>query len=672
MENILHSVYLKHNSSFKSLTKQALAQIILKIIFQNGDKGIFTQKVRGKLKELTGVNFDTKDINEAIARLEKVESKINSKAGRHFIKPEYKATISQAVSQSEKLHKNVIDYWFGKSETYNSPGGAAILQDWFENLLVDFFKDYSYDWIRDLKPNKGNGKKKTPNIENIIEASLYKHKIIPADHIWLKMQFKAFIESNRVEDNEVLWAYGSSMFSATLLTARNFADEFSLEVFKDSDIILDTNILMILELEAYEKNYALDLIETTFEKLNISPKYFRVSRDEYLRAIGPKRDTTLAAVQQYDFDVIKESDCPFVQTAIKRQCVSLEDFEEFFNQIGDIPSYFYDSLELQCEEYQALQEAIEAGEGDEKIKNDLNTIYKRRTTKDKREKPKTHDAGLYKGVEFLNKSKKTMILTRDSILREYAYENAKRDELPFAIGFDSLIQMMAINSGGTDFNSTDFAPLFSRLVKEALTPEKETFKPVDLDFILKTRIQISELPKDQVIKIAKEVNRLRLKEVPEEDIVLEIQRLFQVNITGLNEEIEGLKTDRFNREEETKRNVEEIKSLENELINEKFKGGLKELKGQVFRNRLKLLGMFIVVGLIVYSTLTFGTNQDELIKLLLSFLISIAASFTLMIIFFNDKLWIKAKDKEDLLKKAKKDILSLRQPKNISQAKIPV
>jgi hypothetical protein len=662
--NILHTVYLKHNTSAKSLTKQALAQIILKVVYQSKGKGIQTQQVRAQLRNLTGVQFDTKDIQEAISRLDRIDKKIHSKGGKHFINQNYSAVIDTAVSESKALHKNVIEYWFSKSDTYNIENGEQTINQWFEDLLIAFFKDYSYDWIRDLKPTKGNGKKKTPNIENLIDLSLTKFPIVEKDKDWLKRQFVNFIESVRIEDNDLLWAYGSSMFSATLLTARNYADEFSLEAFKDADFILDTNILMVLELEGYEKNYALDSIETTFEKLNISTKYLRISRDEYLRAIGPKRDQVLAAVQEYNFDVIREMDCPFVQTAIRRQCFTLEDFKVFFDQISDIPEYFFDSLKLICEDYKELNEAITEGESDEKIRNELNEIYKRRTNKDKREKPVTHDAGLYKGVEFLNKEKKTMILTKDSILREYAYENARRDEPPYAIGLDSLIQMMAINSGGTDFNSTDFAPLFSKLVKQTLIPEKDTFRPSDLDFILKTKIQISELPKEEVIKIAKEVNRLRFKGYDEEDIVLEIQRAFNLNIAGLNEEIEQLKVNKHQKDEENKRVIKEKENLESQLFKSNYKIALNELKGEISTNRRNLLILFAVLGLVSFACLQLVLIPDQsnnFINPILSFLLSIAASLAIMIGWHGKKLTISEKDKEILKKEVSNEITKSKQ-----------
>lgn len=65
MKDILHSVYIKHDTSFKSLTKRALAQIILKLVYQSDQIGIPTNKLQQRLLEHTGVKFQSTDIDAA-------------------------------------------------------------------------------------------------------------------------------------------------------------------------------------------------------------------------------------------------------------------------------------------------------------------------------------------------------------------------------------------------------------------------------------------------------------------------------------------------------------------------------------------------------------------------------------------------------------------------------
>src|SRR6185312_14928756 len=371
MYDILHSVYLKHDTSFKSLTKRALAQVILKIIYQHGERGVLAQSIRAKLQELTGVKFETKDVEGALNHLMNTENKLHSKSGRFFIKETYKPAIKKAVDESNELHLSAISFWFGKSKTFGRQKGEGIIRKWFETLLIQFFKEYSYDWISDLKSQRTNGKMRSPNFDNLIDLSFLEQSIDKDDFYWLKNQFIAFLESERKDDNDLLWIYGTCMFSSTLLTVRNFADDLSVDIFKDAIFILDTNILMILELEGFEKNYAIRGIAEAFKNLGIKTKYFYISRNEYQRAIGAKREAILATVDKFDYSIISEVDCPFIKTALKRGCKTVEDFEQFFCTITTIPKTFANTLPLELLDYRELNDAIERGENDEVIKNKI-------------------------------------------------------------------------------------------------------------------------------------------------------------------------------------------------------------------------------------------------------------------------------------------------------------
>ncbi len=660
MKDILHSVYIKHDTSFKSLTKRALAQIIIKIIYQYGQKGILSSKLRRKLEELTGIRFRTQDIDDALTRLRVTEDKLNTKHGRHFIKETYKPIIEKAINESYQLHERVMKFWFSKSKTYQEiTNGTEVIDKWFKKLLIKFFNEYSYDWINDLRSNRRNGRKKTINIESIIDLSFVDSNIFDEDYTWLKAQFINFIESDRKDDFDLLWIYGSSMFSSTLLTAKNYADDFGLEIFRDSDFILDTNVLMILELEGFDRSYAIKSIENSFKKLNITPKYFYISYEEYLRAIGPKHDATIASLKKYSFDVISNSDCPFIKTALKRKCREVEDFEQFFQEVSFPPSKFGETLDLILDDYKELNEAIANGESNEKIKNEINRIHKRRTNHDKRNMPKQHDAGLIAGAEFIKQNKNCWILTRDGTLREYAYEKTLRDENPIALGLDSLIQMLAINSGGTEISSTNFAPLFGRLVRASLMPEKDTFEMEDLYFIEKTRIQISELPNDKIIEIAKNVNKLRLKGVSDDDIVLEIQRSFQRETSDKAETIKELRSEKDKIIREKEKYESENEKLESHLFEKEVEEEIKKLKTKVTINWIKLIGIPLLITILVYCIFYLAPIKNNLVTILVSILTDIVA--TLITFYFGKfKLRISRMDKQEINKKVKKKLLELK------------
>jgi hypothetical protein len=177
---------------------------------------------------------------------------------------------------------------------------------------------------------------------------------------------------------------------------------------------------------------------------------------------------------------------------------------------------------------QKLLEAIEKGEQDEQLLAQINSIHRRKTERDRRERPLRHDAGRIKGAQFLRSQKeKCWILTRDSIVKQYAIENIRRDDYPLAIGLDVLINMLAINANGVEINPSNFAPLFANLVQRALFPEKNAFTVEDLVTMHESNMEVTELPDKTVIEIAKGVNKERMLGKSTDDVHLYLQRSFQ-------------------------------------------------------------------------------------------------------------------------------------------------
>lgn len=654
MKDILHTICLRHDNTLKSLTKQALAQIILKLVYINNVKGLSISQVRDLVRGETGVNFTEKDILDSLRWLENDGEKIYAKSGKYRIKPNYLKSIDKEVERTNQLHDDIIIKWFRDTDSYKADDGKNSILDWFQGLMIEFFKDYSYDWVRDLMRQKGNGKKKTPNLEKIIDKSLASSNLAEEDYGWLKKQFVKFIESDTHEDNEVLWNYASSRFSATLLTARNFADDFSLEEFDGATFILDTNILMILELEEYEQSQAISTLAEFFKKHNISPKYFYVSRDEYGRAIGPKRRSTLKAFDEYSFKVFSESNCVFINTALKRKCVERADFERFFDQIMDVPEKFGNVLDLECEDNSDLIEVFEKAESDEKLKGSINTVYKRRTGNDKRETPKKHDAALYRGAEHLKKQGKTLILTRDSILREFAYEDAVRDELPLAIGVDSLIQLLALDAGGTGNTSSNFIPLFSKLVQTSLFPEKEMFKPEDLEYILESRINILQLDDEHIIEIAKKVNKLRYTRSEDDDVALEIRRLFQSGVGDMKEVVKRAVGEKERAEEDAKTLGTSLENFEGELFQSKLTNAISDYRKKVIWNYVKLVGLISISVILFYVLYSNVGIEKNWIVVTCNIVSDIVAAILWSIFGFGNKLRIpKSQIEEDVKKEIK-------------------
>lgn len=626
MKRELHTIYIKHDNQFKTLSKIALSQLILKIVHIKGD-GTSLKQIESELSTVLTSSVSKKDVEDAIRVLVK-ESKLHVKSNRHFIHQDYKEQITSEVNANKLLLSKVLNKYFGKAESNRNE-----IENWFNDAVICFFEKYSFEWFQQITYKGKNGSNSVPNIQEILDSSLLNNSNIKeADKEWLKAQFVKFIDSEDSDDNLLFWYYGISMFSSRLITARNYADGMTIEMFKGSKFILDTNVLMILDLEEHELSTSLESLETILEQLAISPVYLNTTREEYLRAMDWRRTETIKVFENFKLNVLQSSDCPFIQTALRRGCRNDEDVKRMFEKLMDLPKVFNDSLPIICYDYAELSEAIEAGKQNDAIKNQINETYKKRTNRDKRSNPLSHDAGMIAGAQFIRQSEKCWIVTGDSIMRRFAIEHCIRDENEIAIGLDVLIGLMAVNSGGINIEASNFAPLFKNLIKYSLVPESASFDVTDLAFILRTNIKINELTNERVIEVAKEVKRLRVSGEDEEHVSLYLRRFIEGDTAGMVKEVK----DALSKESiaKSKREAaEKERDIAFKVIRETRRGELRdEYDKELRNNRILFFAIPICVTVILVLMFIFlvpdtRTSAQVVISILISIVFGIIPLF---------------------------------------------
>ncbi len=590
--NDLHTLFIKHDNQFKTLSKIALSGVITKILYPRHN-GARIQHIKAELSKVLSSAVSQQDVEQALQTLIN-KKKVHHKSGKYFIKDDFRLKLKEEVEQNQKLLDKTIHKYFSKAET-----NIEIIKEWFSNTIVLFFERYSFDWFYQVTSKSKKKETNLTNINELITDSLSNNKkIVEADKDWLKRQLLNFIESEDADDNLLFWYYGISMFSARLITARNYADKITTDLFKDSKFILDTNILMILELEEHELAKSLAVLEKIFIQLNITPTYFHITRDEYLRAMEWRKSETIRVFENFDYSVLKSSDCPFIKTALRRGCIYKEDVERMFSDLMEIPTYFQNELPIHISDYQELNDEIEIGATNDNIKSSINEIYKRRTGRDKREKALDHDTGMVSGAFFLRKSENCWIISSDSILKRYAIEHCLRDDNEIAIGLDVILGVFAVNFGGTEREASDFAPLFKNLVKFSLMPERDTFELADLSFILNTNIKVNELSDEKVIEVAKEVKKMRIKGTDEEEIALFLRRYVEGHSGELTEEIEKSKAREFLALSQ-KENAEKERDAAFDSIRSTRRGELRDQYDKELRNNRRKLIMIPIIILLL-------------------------------------------------------------------------
>lgn len=627
----LHTLFVKHDSQFKTLTKIALSQVILKIIHFGGKKGISIIQIQQELKDVIPGNVELKDVEAAIDVLKR-EGKVNAKAQNLFISSTYSKQIIKFQEESNGLHDSIIKKYFNNAES-----NIADIKKWFQHITISFFETFSFEWFLQKTQNGRNSANTIPNLANILDRSFTREfKILEGDKEWLKHQYKLFVDSDAAEENLIFWQYGMSMFSSRLITANTYADQLSIEMFKESKFVLDTNILMILDLEEHELANSLRAMEQVLIKLGVTLVYFGVTREEFLRAMNWRKEESLRIFEGFELEILKASDCPYIRTAINRECKTTEDIERMFDVLMDLPKVFQEKLEINKYEYTELNDAIEKAQQDENLKTAINDIYKKRTNRDKRENPILHDAGMIGGIKYLRNFEKCWIITNDSTLKVFALQNPVRDEPEFAVGLDVILGILAVNSGGVDIEASNFAPLFKNLIKHSLEPATDAFAMNDLAFILNSHIKVNELPNEKVIEVAKEVKKMRIAGESNEDISLHLRRVLEGEKLSFSKDIYEAK-----QRESIANNEKEKVERQNEALINNFRINKKaELRtkydNELFWNRIKMFSVPLIIGAIIFVSIRWGIeSNDKVVAYIVG--VSVEVIFALLAIFPYNK-----------------------------------
>lgn len=606
MKKILQTIYLRFDSSSKSLTKRALADLILNIIY-SFNRSPNKYEIVKELSGVLGTTISNEKITAAFGLLLN-ENKITASNGRYSIDPNKRIKIDTAYNEFINRQNRIIDKFFNNVSSQRN----FVLQ-WFEDVTIEFFTEYSSEWISDLcSTTNGAVKRKHQGIQVILDkVTNSNNNLDPKDKDWLKKQFFKFIQSNDTDVSSILWDYGTSGFSSSLIVANTSADPISVDEFKDSKCILDTNILMYLDLEGSKLKESFKSMEKVFEKLNITPIFFSITRDEFIKSMEYKKETVVRVIENYSQEVVTVLEDPFINTALQRGCVSAEDFERFFDELMDIPEYLSESLEIKRHDSGELDEAIRKGQEDNQLKELINKIYKSKRYRDKKRNPLQHDAGLIAGAEFIRKQEKCFILSRDISVKETALNKTIRNEMPIAIGLDTLINVLAIDNGGTDVDPTNYAPLFASIIKLALIPEHDVFRVEDLSRMLDVQSQIADLPSEKIIDMAKELHHNYVIGIPEEEISLQLTRSFQAAKLELQSDLEKSRKEAFFEKTEKERFIKRSEKATQKL-RENITGVLRDkYDRQLTKNRLLIFGVLPLISIIIVSGIIYLTNSSQ-------------------------------------------------------------
>lgn len=518
LDSVLHSMYLRLDTTTKYLAKNAESQLLVKIIFQHSNS-TFEEICKYYKESIKVVNEDR--LKDLISELIK-NGEIIFKKKKYSIPRSKAEKIQAALIESQNRFQRIIKIF----EPFFSD--SRVVEIWLIDAMMCFFGTFSDDWISDLCYKADTIARRENSILDVIQKRTANNKELDKrDKEILPKKFLQMILMREPDVTNFLWEYGTSAFSAKLIKNSYTTDDLTLETFKDSYCILDTNILMHIGLESSEYYTSFKVLENVFKELGINVGVLHITQKEYLAAVRNKKEQVMNLVAKYEQEVLEASNDQYLKTAIKRHCQTEEDYKRFFSCLEQVPKYIYQKSPIYLyDDDQTLEDKIVKAQSDEKKLSELNSIYKSVTGKDKKEYALLHDVGLINGAHYLREKGKYFILSQEVSVNTYAKKKPFVNELPIAMRIQTLLNVLALN-GNAHIVNDDYKSLFANMIRDGLQPNNDTFTVADLSIMLEKNEQISKLPSDKIIEIAHQIHQERLLGVSDNQITMNMTRKIQ-------------------------------------------------------------------------------------------------------------------------------------------------
>lgn len=636
MYETLKALSIRLDSPAQSLTKDAIAQLLIKIVYAN-QNSMTRNQILDQYKSIVGWDDAKRDeINNILDGLKNTEIQFNK--GQFYLSSAKRNAIDTIRIASEARFQYVIDTYFKPFFSSNEA-----VKNWLQDTLIIFFSSYSREWIADLCSNQNAVLNSIPNIiEQISRRTFSNKEICKEDRDHLIKSFQNVLTVNDPEIDSILWEYGTAQFASQLLKNGNNIDKLAVDTFSNAVCILDTNIMFHLSLPGTEYSKHLNSVEKIFNSLGITVRYLYITKEEYINTVSSKTTEVLKLLDTFTPEVVSEADNQLVRAAKQLHCNSKEDYERFFKTIITPPSVIDNTVMISLlDDDKGLNEAVIEAQGNEERKSTMNSAHRSFTGHDKREHALIHDVGLIAGADYLRRNgTKIFILSQDSSIINYAKQYPFYHGLPIAIKIETFLNVLAVNSYK---NSTEnYESLFASLIRQGLQPKSTTFKVEDLHYIMEKELFVSQLPNESVISIVNEVSRRRLLGEDDETINKELTRKVQGEKLKVATELQSsrllLTASQHQAQQLSKDNIAGKNALIDKLTKEKNGEISKKISRQYLYGVLSVIGISCIIAGVVLVKQFFITDDNLLQTILIAIVADIGGSIWAILKGFIPKI----------------------------------
>lgn len=618
MDEIIKSLYLRLDANTSTLTRSAIGQILVKIIYSL-DGLVSKEDIFKAYAQINGIGKTNEQQLEEILE-ELVDKDIKKRSGKYYLSSSKKAKIAKSVDIAENRKEEILDKYFS-----NVFSDRTLIEEWLQDVTIKFFESFSDEWISDLLTGHKDVYKSESSIRNMVERrTLNNKKIDDRDKKVLPKLFFEFVNDNTGTVNDYLWDYGTSAFAAKLIRNQNGVDSLTIDSFKNSTCILDTNVLLFISLNSRFKDGIIAL-ENVFSSLNVKVGYLYITQKEYQDKVYNQKSMTMRNLEKFGYDIASIPNDDFTTNAKELQCKTSEDFERFFDEKHKMPKVVHESLPiiLLDNDSQLVNVVEEAQHNQNKI-DELNGIFHNCTGHDKRPNALIHDIGLLEGVEYLRKNGKYFVVSEEVCVNLYPKKRPLSDNLPLSIRIDTLINVLAANNDGDTFNAADYVPLFANIVRSGLIPNKNTFKQEELYFLYDIDEQVAQLPKEEVEEIVMDMHEMILKGTGDKELERELKSKITKGKIKVVSDLDSTKQALSLSEKNLKRQEEQNQNLSDALRRNIWNSEAQKYDEETVQIKKKYqISYPFVVFLISVIAFIFAFFNTDTVGFFLSFVISL-------------------------------------------------
>ena len=546
---------------------------------------------------------------------------------------------------------SILDRYFSKLFS-----DKVLIAEWLQDVTIKFFETFSDEWISDLLTGHNDVYKSESSIRDMVDRrTLNNKKIDKRDKKKLPRLFFEFVNDNTGIVNDYLWDYGTSAFAAKLIRNQNGVDSLTIDSFKNSTCILDTNVLLFISLNSRFKDGIIAL-EKVFSSLNVKVGYLYITQKEYQDKVYNQKSMTMRNLEKFGYDIASIPNDDFTTNAKELQCKTSEDFERFFDEKHKMPKVVHGSLPINLlDDDSELNNIIEKAQHNQNKIDELNGIFHNCTGHDKRPNALIHDIGLLEGVEYLRKNGKYFVVSEEVCVNLYSKKRPLSDNLPLSIRIDTLINVLAANNDGDTFNAADYVPLFANIVRSGLIPNKDTFKQEELYSLYDIDEQVAQLPKEEVEEIVMDMHEMILKGTGDKELERELKSKITKGKIKVVSDLDSTKQALSLSEKNLKRQEEQNLSdaLRRNIWNSESEKYDKETAKIKKKYRIKYPFVVFMISAIAFIFAFFNTDAvGSFLSFIIGLVVNIVYNWYCRVKVLKDKIKDRMAKRESMISQA--------------------